>query len=246
MRGIPIDSVVLWDDRPPASGSAILQASTGPHAEVCPARPLRINSTCGVCGKDISVDVSGGHYQFHDTWLAVVHCPNTRCGAVLRYLGVDLEAEDERPRRFTRLYVDPSFEDARLPMPGIELAPERVQKSYIDTLATLNSGIPSAVATLARKTLDGIVKLSYPNPEGIRDRSLFKLLRDLPQSMDLGRPINELAHAMREGSHLGAHFDLDAETDAETARKMVELLEHLIEYLYVIPRRVSALKRDFD
>lgn len=246
MRGIPLDSVVLWDDSLPASGSASSHASAPAETgAACPARPLRINSTCGVCGKNVSLDVSGGHYQFHDTWLAVVHCPNTQCGAALRYLGFDLPPGDG-PRRFTRLYVDPSFEDARLPMPGIELAPERVQKSYMDTLATLNSGIPSAVATLARKTLDGVVKLSYPNPEGIRDRSLFKLIRDLPQSMDLGRPINELAHAMREGGRLGAHFDLDADTDADTARKMVELLEHLIEYLYVIPRRVAALKRDFD
>ena len=223
MRGIPLHSVIAWNDTTE------------------PALPLRINSTCGVCSKDLSLDVSCGRYREEDTWLAVVRCPNTQCSAVLRYVGLDLNGS-----RFTRLFVDPSFEDTRLPMTGIELVPERIQKSYMDTLATLNGGIPSAVATLARKTLEGIVRMSYPNPEGIRDRSLFKLIRDLPQSVDLGRPINELAHAMREGGHLGAYFDLDQDTDADTARKMVELLEHLIEYLYVIPRRVSVLKRDFD
>ncbi|WP_424950980.1 DUF4145 domain-containing protein [Deinococcus sp.] len=227
MRGIPIGSVTLW--------------SEGRHDGAAPARPLRINSTCGVCGKDISVDVSVGRYHEEHTWLAATRCPNPLCGAVLRFVG--LEVHD---CRFTRLYIDPSFEDARLPMPGIDLAPERIQKAYMDTLATLNSGIPSAVATLARKTLEGVVRLSYPNPDGLRDRSLFKLIRDLPQSMDLGRPINELAHAMREGGSLGAHFDLDQDTDADAARKMVELLEYLIDYLYVIPRRIGALKRDFD
>ena len=223
MRGIPLQSVIVWN-------------STS-H----PALPLRINSTCGVCNRDLSLDVSHGRYHDEDTWLAVTHCPNTQCSAVLRYLGFNIEGE-----RFTRLYVDPSYEDARLPMSGIDLAPERIQKSYIDTLATLNSGIPSAVATLARKTLEGIVRLSYPNAESLRDRSLFKLIRDLPQSMDLGRPINELALAMRESSKLSAYFDLEQDTDAETARKMVELLEYLIEYLYVIPRRVGGIKRDFD
>ncbi|WP_407541193.1 hypothetical protein Q0M94_07355 [Deinococcus radiomollis] len=223
MRGIPLQSVIVWN-------------STSP-----PALPLRINSTCGVCNRDLSLDVSHGRYHDEDTWLAVTHCPNTQCSAVLRYMGFNIEGE-----RFTRLYVDPSYEDARLPMSGIDLAPERIQKSYIDTLATLNSGIPSAVATLARKTLEGIVRLSYPNAESLRDRSLFKLIRDLPQSMDLGRPINELALAMRENSKLSAYFDLEQDTDAETARKMVELLEYLIEYLYVIPRRVGGIKRDFD
>ncbi|MGY2893355.1 hypothetical protein [Deinococcus sp. UYEF24] len=223
MRGIPLPSVIAW------------------NSTVHPALPLRINSTCGVCNRDLSIDVSHGQYHDDDTWLAVTRCPNTQCSAVLRYVGFNIEGE-----RFTRLYVDPSYEDARLPMPGIELAPERIQKSYIDTLATLNSGIPSAVATLARKTLEGIVRLSYPNPDSLRDRSLFKLIRDLPQSMDLGRPINELSLAMRENSKLGAYFDLEQDTDAETARKMVELLEYLIEYLYVIPRRVGSIKRDFD
>jgi hypothetical protein len=185
--------------------------------------------------------VSHGTYHDENTWLAVTRCPNTQCTAVLRYVGFNIEGE-----RFTRLYVDPSYEDARLPMAGIELAPERIQKSYSDMLATLNGGIPSAVATMARKTLEGIVRMSYPNPDSLRDRSLFKLIRDLPQSMDLGRPINELALAMRENGKLGAYFDLECDTDVETARKMVELLEYLIEYLYVIPKRVGSIKRDFD
>ena len=223
MRSIPVSSIVAWCD----------------HPEL--ALPQRINSTCGVCHREFSVDVSRGHYHEQDTWLAVVQCPNPACAAVLRYLGFSTE-----DRYLTRLFVDPSYEDVRAPMEGIELAPERVQKAYQDTLATLNSGISSAVATLARKTLEGIVKLSYPNPEGTRDRSLFKLIRDLPQSKDLGRPIAELAHAMREGGNLGAHFDLEQDTDDKVAGKMVELLEYLIEYLYVIPSRVDALKRDFD
>jgi hypothetical protein len=223
MRGIPLHSVIAWNN--------------APH----PALPLRINSTCGVCNRDLSIDVSHGTYHDENTWLAVTRCPNTQCTAVLRYVGFNIEGE-----RFTRLYVDPSYEDARLPMAGIELAPERIQKSYNDMLATLNGGIPSAVATMARKTLEGIVRMSYPNPDSLRDRSLFKLIRDLPQSMDLGRPINELALAMRENGKLGAYFDLECDTDVETARKMVELLEYLIEYLYVIPKRVGSIKRDFD
>lgn len=223
MRSLPVGTIVAWCD----------------HTDL--ALPQRLNSTCGVCHKDFTVDVSGGRYHEAHTWLAVVLCPNPQCAAVLRYLGFDMDGN-----RFTQLYVDPSFHDQRAAMDGIELAPERVQKAYRDTLDTLNSGIPSAVATLARKTLEGIVKLSYPNPEGTRDRSLYKLIRDLPQSRDLGRPIAELAHAMREGGNLGAHFDLEKDTNATDAEKMVELLEHLIEYLYVIPSRVDALKRDFD
>lgn len=223
MRSVPISSIVAWCE----------------HTD--PALPQRLNSTCGVCHKDFSLDVSGGQYHEHGTWLAAVPCPNPLCGAVLRYLGFELQG-----RQFTRLYVDPSYEDGRAPMPGIELAPERVQKAYGDTLATLNSGIPSAVATLARKTLEGIIKLSYPNPEGIKDRALFKLIRDLPQNRDLGKPIMELSYAMREGGTLSAHFDLEKDTDAGSAEKMVELLESLIEYLYVIPSRVDAIRRDFE
>jgi Domain of unknown function (DUF4145) len=223
MRSVPISSIVAWCE----------------HTDH--ALPGRINSTCGVCSKDFSLDVSAGHYHEHDTWLAAVQCPNPLCRAVLRYFGFEMQG-----RQFTRLYVDPSYEDGRAAMPGIELAPERVQKAYADTLATLNSGISSAVATLARKTLEGIIKLSYPNPEGIKDRSLFKLIRDLPQNKDLGKPIMELSYAMREGGNLSAHFDLEKDTDAESAEKMVELLESLIEYLYVIPSRVDALKRDFE
>ncbi|GGJ88713.1 DUF4145 domain-containing protein [Deinococcus aquiradiocola] len=223
MRSVPLHSIVAWND------------------DSTPARPLRLNSTCGVCNKDLSIDVSGGHYHEEDTWLAVVRCPNPTCHAVLRYLGFDLDGP-----RFTRLYVHPSYADARQPMKDYEMAPERIQKAYVDTLSTLNGGIPSAVATLARKTLEGIIRHAYPNPEGIRDRSLSKLIRDLPQSRDLGRPILELGQTMREGGSLNAHFDLDRDTDAQTAERMVELLENLIEYLYVIPGRMATLRKDFD
>ncbi|ULH17438.1 DUF4145 domain-containing protein (plasmid) [Deinococcus sp. KNUC1210] len=223
MRSIPVSSITQWQ-----SGRD-------------PSSPLKINSTCGVCGRNYALDVSHGTFQSGNTWFALVQCPNIACAVAIRLIGFDV-----KNGMLTQLFVDPSFADKRPPVDGIENAPERVQKAYSDTIAALNGGIPSAVATLARRTLEGIVKLSYPNPEEIKDKSLFKLIKDLPDAVELDKPIIELSHAMREGGNLGAHFDLDKETNIETAVKMVELLENLIEYLYVIPNRVDALKKDFE
>ncbi|GAA4002743.1 hypothetical protein GCM10022631_11830 [Deinococcus rubellus] len=133
----------------------------------------------------------------------------------------------------------------RQPISGLDLVPDRVKQSYLDTIATLNANIPSAVATLARRTLEGVVKLAYSDPSATRDKTLYKVIEGLPENANLDAPILALAHAMREGGNLGAHFDLDQETDQAMAVQMVELLENLIEYLYVIPHRVQRLKDSF-
>lgn len=67
-------------------------------------------------------------------------------------------------------------------------------------------------------------------------------LKQLPQHVDLSKPILELADVLKDGGNIGAHFDMDREPDMAFATVMIDLTEYILEYLYVIPKHSEALK----
>ncbi|MDV6375189.1 DUF4145 domain-containing protein [Deinococcus arenicola] len=131
-------------------------------------------------------------------------------------------------------------------MSSLELLPERVRKAYQASLDALNANLPDSVATSARKTLEGAIKMARENPDETKGQQLYKLIEDLPKQFDFSRPILDLAHAMRDGGNLAAHFDLDKDVTPELAQKMIETIEYILEYLYIIPHRIADLKQEIE
>lgn len=124
-----------------------------------------------------------------------------------------------------------------------ELAPA-LGEAYEEAVGALLAGFSSAAVTEARRTLDGLVKLLLQHAgEELPDQPvLTHLLRQLPEKVDLSRPLQESALAIRDGGNLGAHFDMQATASPELAQEAVKLVEALVDYLLLLPARVSRLR----
>ncbi|WP_157786883.1 DUF4145 domain-containing protein [Pseudomonas psychrophila] len=119
--------------------------------------------------------------------------------------------------------------------------PEPLQKALFSTIDSLNSQNFPATAVGARRTLEGIFK--YRVEESKRSKSLFQLIDEVKNNVDLAAPLESLSHVIRAGGNLGAHFDAEHEPSEAQAKHMVELLDYLISYLYVLPSQITELEK---
>jgi hypothetical protein len=138
-------------------------------------------------------------------------------------------------------YMYPSGKPARQEIEGIEKVDEQVARVYASTLKAYNAKIWDAAATCCRKALEGIIKTSLPCSK--QNLNLYKAIEELPNHVDLKKPLTNLSHAIREGGNLGAHFDLLREPDEETAQMMPELLEYFLNYMYILPKKIEELDK---
>lgn len=147
------------------------------------------------------------------------------------------------------LFIDPpapaSSEHRVEVSEALESLAPALGEAYEEAIGTLLSGFPSAAVTEARRTLDGLVKhLLQDAGHALPDQPvLTHLLRELPEKIDLGRPLQESALAIRDGGNLGAHFDMKAKASPDLAQEAVKLVEALVDYLLLLPERVSRLRR---
>jgi Domain of unknown function (DUF4145) len=199
-----------------------------------------VSIKCGVCKRFGTFDVKNGSWYAEATWMCVTKCPNPACKAITRFVAFEI-VDFDRP---SRILVDPSSEIIRTQMKSLDLVPERVRKAYLASLDAFNAGLPDSVATSARKTLEGAIKMTWENPDETQGVQLNQLIKRLPENFDLTKPITDLAHALRNGGNLAAHFDLDRDVTPELAKKMIETIEYVLEYLYVIPQRIEELQRE--
>lgn len=146
------------------------------------------------------------------------------------------------------LYVDPpapaAAEHRQEVSDALATLSPTLGEAYEEAVGTLLAGFPSAAVTESRRTLDGLVKhllqrVGYPLPE---QPVLTHLLQAMPDHLDLGRPLQESALAIRDGGNLGAHFDMKVKASPELAEEAVKLVEALVDYLLLLPERVSRLR----
>ena len=121
---------------------------------------------------------------------------------------------------------------------------EPLKNAYKSAVNVVNSREWNAAAVLCRRLLEGITKSILP-PE-VQKQSLAKQLAALPNHRDLGKPLLELADAIRKGGNLGAHFDLEKEPDEQVATLMLELCEDLMQYLFALPLRIEELHKKIE
>ena len=122
--------------------------------------------------------------------------------------------------------------------------PEPLQKALFSTIDSLNSQNFPATAVGARRTLEGIFK--YRVEESKRNKTLYQLIDEVKNNVDLAAPLESLSHAIRAGGNLGAHFDAAHEPSETQAKQMVELLDYLISYLYVLPSQITDLEKSLE
>jgi hypothetical protein len=104
---------------------------------------------------------------------------------------------------------------------------EQLRALYASAIRIYSMGEWRAAATLCRTVLEGITESLLPPTD--RKVVLAQRLQQLPEAVDLGEPVREIADVLRKGGNLAAHFDMEREPDAVTTTEMVDLMDYLIE-----------------
>lgn len=172
------------------------------------------------------------------SWCATSECP--ACSKTTRFFAiVPLSSNVNNPE--TILYADPAPSFERLPINGVDLAPEELQTAYYDALETFNSSAPnSAVLNQCRQALEAIALAAVPNS---KSKSLANLLNELPANVDLGRPFLDIAAALRHAGNMGSHYKVGRRIPDELRGEMMDMLDQLLEYLFIIPKQVSETRQ---
>lgn len=220
MHPLPASAVASWVDEGPRS------------------HPSVIGWSCPHCAHFVSFSTDSWKEINKDHWHAKASCPRCKNGVQVFTLNV---GTGHKSLAGGSLYMFPPAR-ARVPLAEImdssSLA-EPLKRAYRSTVNVVNVKEWSATAVMCRRLLEGITKSALP-PELQKD-TLAKQLEALPKHVDLGKPLLELAEAVRKGGNLGAHFSLEREPTEEVATLMLELCEDLMEYLFTLPARIDDL-----
>ena len=142
------------------------------------------------------------------------------------------------------VYIHPNNGEPHTPKDVASSISEPLYRSYTSTIDAYNSGNYVATAVCCRRTLEGLFQGLLP--EAKRANNLAKAITEVAESVDLAKPIRNLANVLRQGGNLGAHFDMEKEPDERMAFQMLTLLENLIDFLHVLPQEISSLERLLD
>ncbi|MEZ4970469.1 MAG: DUF4145 domain-containing protein [Flavobacteriaceae bacterium] len=197
-----------------------------------------VDYNCPECGRNVNFALGWSIPQVHLSLTTTSRCSG--CGKISKFIYIDYDL-GTKPE-YGKLYIHP---DSKRRSSIIDFSKTdstlntSLQKAYESALNVYNVGEWTATSVLCRRLLEGITQDLLPDEN--RKHSLYKRIADLPNHLDLTKPILTLADALRKGGNLGAHFDLENTPDKKIASQMLDLLDYLIEYIYILPKRIDNL-----
>lgn len=200
------------------------------------SHPSVVGGMCANCRKNVSFSVSGWQTAGENNWHASSQCPI--CRSAVQFFTMNV-GTGFNSLCGGSLFIFPAPQ-ARVPNVNIlnsHRLSESLKRAYQSGFNVIQIQEWNSVAVNCRRLLEGITKAELP-PE-LHRGALAKQIEALPMHVDLGKPLLELASAVRKGGNLGAHFTL--EPTEEVATLMLDLCEDLIEYLYVLPEQINEL-----
>ena len=202
------------------------------------SHPSNIGSMCPYCQENVSFSATNWQTIGKDNWHAASHCP--LCRGAVQFFTMNVGTGSKSlaggslymyPPSKARAHSSEILRSSRLADP--------LKRAYQSSVNVVRVREWSAAAVTCRRLLEGITKMALPAE--LQKEVLAKQLGALPKHIDLGKPLLDLADAVRKGGNLGAHFSLEQEPTEEVATLMLELCEDLIEYLFVLPERIDEL-----
>lgn len=220
MHQLPETAVASWVDDGPRS------------------HPALVGWSCPHCTHFVSFSTGPWKEIGKDHWHAQGGCP--RCKGIVQVFTLNV-GTGHKSLAGGSLYM---FPPSRARVPSAEIMDnnslaEPLKRAYRSTVNVVNVQEWSATAVMCRRLLEGITKSTLPTD--LQKETLAKQLAALPKHVDLGKPLLELAEAVRKGGNFGAHFDLEREPTEQVATLMLELCEDLMEYLFALPSRIDEL-----
>jgi len=202
-----------------------------------------VDYNCPHCGRNVNFAIGWSIPSSHLSLTAKSRCSG--CGEESKFVYIDYDLTDKV--EFGKLYIHP---DSKRRNSIIDFTQTKstlnqgLQKAYESALNVYNVGEWTATSVLCRRLLEGITQDLLPDDN--KKHNLNKRLTELPNHLDLQKPILTLADALRKGGNLGAHFDLEKTPDKKIASQMLDLLDYLIEYIYILPNRIDGLHNEIE
>ena len=158
------------------------------------------------------------------TWYAT-RCPNTECRELTLSVGVLWEDQPSLTYLPTVRLRPDSFSK-----PQPDYIPQPIRDDYYEA-CKIRDLSPKAAATLARRSLQGIIRDFWK----ISKRTLHAEIDELKSKIDPG--LWDAIHAVRKVGNIGAHMEQDVnvviEIEPDEAQKLIGLVEILFEECYV-------------
>lgn len=207
------------------------------------SQPASIGISCPECGLRGVFTTKRRNYDEHrDALSCSANCP--ACDTLVHFWVMDLIGQSEEDSEVkSSLYMTPSAA-RRMDLQEVpESTPENVVQYLSSTQDVYFSGNLVATGVLAQATLETM--FSEFMPVGNSRTTLSKLIQDSINSIDLDKPLINLATSLREGGSLDKLIGNGKTINQESADAIMHLLEHLITFLYVIPDEFSKLDELF-
>lgn len=202
------------------------------------SHPAVVGWMCGYCRQNVHFSAGKWREIAKNHWHSDAQCP--LCHGAVQLFTMNV-GTGMKSLCGGSLYMYPPSQ-ARAPSAEI-LASSRladpIKRAYESAVNVVRMREWSAAAMACRRLLEGITKMALP--PALQGEVLAKQLEAFPKHVDLGKPLLDLADAVRKGGNLGAHFDLEREPNEEVATMMLDLCEDLIEYLFGLPERIDEL-----
>ncbi len=203
-----------------------------------------IKTKCPKCSKTGEFALKANFYQVRKTGLfGEGIC--SECKKPSEFV-IMLKDQPNQQVKEADIYIyDPTASEGRLEhFEQNKNMPIDLVRSYTSALNVSQSQDNSATAVMSKRVLESVLKNFMG--ERTKDQSLAQQFEQLPEHVDLTKPIHALSQLVHPDRPFNAMLDLEREIDDETAALLMELLEGLIEYLFILPEKIESVQDQIE
>lgn len=199
-----------------------------------------IKTKCPKCGKSGEFTLKANFYQVRKTGLFGEGVCSV-CKKPSEFVIMLSDNSDQTIKEADIYIYDPTASQGRLEnFERNKNMPIDLVRSYTSALNVSQSQDNSATAVMSKRVLESVLK-NYLG-ERTKDQSLSQQFEQLPEHVDLTKPIHALSHLVHPDRPFSEMLELEREIDDETAVLLMELLEGLIEYLFILPEKIETVQ----
>jgi hypothetical protein len=205
--------------------------------------PSTVGISCPECSMRGAFTTKRRSYDdYRDTLSCSANCP--ACDTQVHFWITDAIANSGKDSTETStLYMMPgspaSLDLSDLP----ENVPSDVVQYCSSTLDVYATGNLTATTVLAKSALEAMFEEHLPT--GNSKTTLAKLVQDSIDSIDLNKPLVDLANSLKPEGNLYNLLSSSQYTSKDNAIAVMTLLDRLINYLYVLPNDFAVLEKEF-
>lgn len=205
--------------------------------------PSSVDWNCPHCGRKVNFNLSWSITRGAKVHFCFSGCSGCRQLATFIFVGFDTSENNPKEGELF-IYPEPK---TRKPLEGIYVSGNfnsGLKEAYESSINVYNVREWTATTVSSRRLLEGITLQILPDSK--KNLPLAKKIQELPNYIDLQKPILILVDALRKVGNLGAHFDLGKTPNENITTLMMDLLDYLIEYIYILPNKINDLHQKIE